>query len=148
MLRRNAASLVLAALLCGLAGCSGCGPHAEDVKQAMAASDAWLKLTDQGNYSGAWDQAGAKFKKLFAKDAWVKQITPYRSALGPVRSRTLKSAEYTENIRGQAPGEYVIVKYSTSFANKADAEEEVAVEKESDGVWRSLWYFVRPGSRR
>jgi len=57
-------------------------------------SDAWLKLLDQGNYSEAWDQTAARFKKLSDKDAWVKQLDAFRKSLGPVDSRTLERPVY------------------------------------------------------
>jgi hypothetical protein len=144
MLKKRAVSIALAALLiCQFTGCSSCGtPHAQDIKEATAAVDAWLKLLDQGNYGEAWDRTGAQFKKIAAKDAWVKQITPYRGALGAVKSRTLESAVYSDSIPDLQPGEYVLIKYKTSLGNK-DLHEEITVQKENDGVWRSLGYYVR-----
>jgi len=144
MLKRRAVSITLAALLiCEFAGCSGCNSHAEDIDQATKMTDAWVKLIDQGNYSDAYDQTGDQFKKMVGKDAWVKQITPYRGALGPVNSRTLEKATYTDNIPGQPPSQYVIITYATSFKLKSDAHEEITTQKEGDGVWRSLGYYIR-----
>ncbi len=139
--------MALAALLiCGFAGCSGCGPqadHAQDIQQATAAIDAWVKLIDQGDYGQAYDQSGAQFKKLTGKDAWVKQITPYRGALGAVASRTVESAEFSDSIPDLKPGQYVRLKYKTAFQRMPNSHEEITAQKENDGVWRSLGYYVR-----
>jgi len=150
MFKRRAVSIALAALLiCQFTGCSGCGSHAEDVDQATKVVDAWVKLIDQGNYGEAWDQTGAQFKKIVGKDGWVKQVAAYRTALGPLNSRTLakdkndKNPTYTDKIPGQPPGQYVILKYTTSFKNKPNSQEEITAQKEDDGVWRSLGYYVR-----
>jgi hypothetical protein len=149
MLKRIAVALLFVALLCGFAGCSGCGPesnppesHAEDIRQATAAIDSWLKLIDQANYSGAYDQTGSQFKKTIGKDDWVKQIAPYRGALGTVTSRSVESAEYRGSIPNLQSGEYVVLKYKTSFKNKPDSHEEITAQKEY-GVWRSLGYYIR-----
>jgi len=143
MLRRISLSLVLAALFCGFAGCSGCNPHAEDIDQATKMTDAWVKLIDQGDYGDAWDQTGAQFKKLVGRDAWPKQVDPFRKALGPLNTRTLESATYTDNIPGAPPGQYVIIRYTTSFKRKPAVLEEITAQKEDDGVWRSLGYYIR-----
>jgi hypothetical protein len=142
MLRTRALSITLAVLLCGFAGCSGCGSHAEDIKQATAAVDTWVKLIDQGDYGKAYDETGAQFKKMTGKDAWVKQITPYRGALGQVASRTVESAEYSESIPDLQPGQYVLLKYKTAFKSMPNSHEEITAQKETDGVWRSLGYYV------
>ena len=143
MLKRRAMSLLFALLLCGFAGCSGCGPHTEDIKQATAAGDAWLKFIDQGNYDQAYAQTGAQFKKTIDKEAWVKQITPYRGALGSVGSRKVDSAEYSDSIPELESGQYVRLKYTTSFQHGPNSYEEVTVQKENDGVWRIMGYYVR-----
>lgn len=143
MCGRIALPLVLAALLCGFAGCSGCNPHAEDIAQATKMTDAWVKLIDQGNYGDAWDQTGAQFKKLVGRDAWPKQIDPFRKSLGPLNTRTLESATYTDSIPDAAPGHYVIIRYTSSFKRKPATLEEITAQKEDDGVWRPLGYYVR-----
>jgi hypothetical protein len=146
MLKRRVVRLALAALLiCGFAGCSGCGPqsdHAEDIKQATAAVDAWMKLIDQGDYGQAYDQTGAQFKKLIGKDAWVKQIGPHRGVMGQLNSRKVESAEYSDSIPDLQPGQYVLLKYATSFKRMPNSHEEITAQKENDGVWRSLGYYI------
>ena len=148
MLKRRVIWPVLVALLlCGFAGCSGCGPqadsHTQDIAQATAAVDAWVKLIDTGDYSAAYDQSGAQFKPMTDKDAWIKQITPYRAALGPMVSRTVESAEYSDSIPDLKPGQYVRLKYKTAFSRMPNSHEEITAQKESDGVWRPLGYYVR-----
>ena len=143
MLKRRALTLAFATLLiCQFAGCSGCGSHAQDIADATKMSDAWVKLIDQGNYDAAYDQTGDQFKKMVGKDAWVKQITPYRGALGPLISRKLESAAYSDNIPDLKPGQYVLIKYATSFKLRPNAVEEITAQKEGDGVWRSLGYYI------
>jgi hypothetical protein len=143
MRRRIVLLLAFAVLLGGFAGCSGCNPHAEDINEATKMSDAWVKLIDQGDYSDAWDQTGAQFKKMVGKDAWAKQIDPFRKSLGPLNTRTVESATYTDSIEGATPGKYVIIKYTSSFKRKPATLEEITAQKEDDGVWRSLGYYIR-----
>ena len=138
---RIALSLALVALLCGFAGCSGCNPHAEDINQASKVTEAWIKLIDQGSYGEAWDQTGAQLKTAFGRDAFIKQTEGFRNAFGPLNSRTLESASYNENASG--PGQFVIIRYTSSFKRRPAALEEITVQKEADGVWRPLGYYLR-----
>ncbi len=106
-------------------------------------SDAWVKLIDQGNYAEAWDQTGAQFKKIVGKDGWAKQVQALRTDLGPLNTRTLESTNYTTDVSGLQKSQYVIIKYTTSFKNKPATLEEITAQKEDDGVWRSLGYYIR-----
>ena len=40
-------------------------------------------------------------------------------------------------------GEYALIIYATSFANKAEGHETLTLERESNGKWRSVGYFIR-----
>jgi hypothetical protein len=145
--RRPVWMALTALLICQFAGCSGCGSHADshaqEIAQATAAVAAWMMVIDQGNYGDAYEQTGAQFKKMIGKDAWVKEITPYRAALGKLNSRKLQSAEYSDSVPDLQPGQYVLLKYATSFQLRPDSQEEITAQIENDGVWRPLGYYVR-----
>lgn len=37
----------------------------------------------------------------------------------------------------------VIFRFQTSFANKKSASEALLMQKEADGVWRTVGYFIQ-----
>jgi hypothetical protein len=114
------------------------------IDQATKASDSLLKLFDQGEYRSAWEQSGARFKAAVLEDPWCKQIAAIRTAMGPILSRKLAKTTYKTGMFGEPSGEYVVVDYSTSFANRRDkpGKEEVTLIREPDGVWRALGYYI------
>ena len=66
-----------------------------------------------------------------------------RDPLGTLKSRHLVSATATHSLPGAPDGDYVVVRYASSFANKAAAIETVTPVKESDGHWRVSGYFIK-----
>jgi hypothetical protein len=60
-----------------------------------------------------------------------------------VQSRKLKSATYSKTLPGAPDGEYVVIKYNTSFANKASAVETISPMLDKDGTWRVSGYFIK-----
>jgi hypothetical protein len=63
----------------------------------------------------------------------------------PVSSQPyqLKSRTYSTTLPGAPDGEYVVIQYQTSFANKKASVETVTPMREKDGRWRVSGYFIR-----
>jgi Protein of unknown function (DUF4019) len=56
----------------------------------------------------------------------------------------LLSTTFKTNFAGAAAeGDYALLLYRTSFANRTDARETVTLEREPDGTWRVIGYFIR-----
>ncbi|HEY5894810.1 MAG TPA: DUF4019 domain-containing protein, partial [Chthoniobacterales bacterium] len=58
-------------------------------------------------------------------------------------SRKLKSAKYTKTLPGAPDGEYVILQFNTTFANKKEAVETVTPMLAQDGKWKVSGYFIK-----
>jgi len=58
-------------------------------------------------------------------------------------SRELKTAKYATSLPGAPDGEYVVIQFKTSFANKADALETITPMKDDKGAWRVSGYFIK-----
>ena len=58
-------------------------------------------------------------------------------------SRKLNSAKYTKSVPGAPDGEYVILQFSTSFANKKEAVETVTPMLDKDGKWKVSGYYIK-----
>lgn len=115
----------------------------EKTKAAEAAADSWLKLVDEGNYGQSWEEASASFKASITKKDWEQRLKGVRDPLGAVNSRKVKAAKYMTHLPGAPDGEYVVIQYDASFANKKDSVETVTPMLEKDGQWRVTGYYIR-----
>ncbi len=122
-------------------------PHARgsDHPEAAAESAAqtWLALVDAGNYSASWNAASSLFRQRVPQSQWESAAAGVRVPLGALKKRTLQSAKYTRSVPGAPDGEYVIVKFSSTFENKASAVETVTPMVDADGTWRVSGYYIR-----
>ena len=110
---------------------------------AVIAAEAWLKLVDDGQYAGSWEQAAEYFRAIMKQQAWEDSIRPLRESLGKVITRTLKTQQYATSMPGAPDGEYVVLPFETSFENKTVAFETVTPMIDEDGVWRVSGYYVK-----
>jgi len=117
--------------------------NAGKVKAAEQASEAWLKFVDSGDYSQSWVEASSLFKAAVTEKEWEQKVAVARQPLGALLSRKLQSAEYKTSLPGAPDGEYVVIKYDSSFANKKSAVETVTPMLDKDGQWRVSGYFIR-----
>jgi len=102
-------------------------PNPEVVDSARS----WLVLVDQGRWDDSYRATGTAFRKLNTGKVWATVSEQVRRPLGAVTSRTFLSQEDLP----APPAGYQVVKFRTSFANKADALETVTLEREQGG-WR------------
>jgi hypothetical protein len=138
----------LAAVLCCLALTIGAPPgwaidRAEAAKEATAAAEQWLALVDAGKFNGSWLEASTYFRNVTTKQQWKQQVSVWRSALGSVVSRKLRTVQYLTTMPGAPDGEYVMIQYDTSFTHKKSAAEIVVPMMDADGRWRVSEYSIR-----
>jgi len=135
--------LLFALILAAFTGCQG-GDAAEKSKaDATSAASQWLALVDQAKYADAWDNAADAIKKAGNQQQFVQAMRAQREPMGKVTSRVLEASQYAKNPQNFPPGEYVELKYKTSFQNAPSAEELLQLAKTSDGSWRVGAYFPK-----
>ncbi len=110
---------------------------------AQKSAEAWLTLIDSGKYAESWDEASQMFKGAVTKDQWASTVKGARVPLGAVQSRKFKSATYTKTLPGAPDGQYVVIQYDTSFANKQSAVETITPMLDKDGKWRVSGYYIK-----
>jgi hypothetical protein len=115
----------------------------EQTNQGVAAAKTWLGLADAKQYKESWVEAAPFFKDRITENDWVKMISLARGPFGEVKSRELKDAKFATSLPGAPDGEYVVIQFKTSFANKADAIETITPMKDDKGVWRVSGYFIK-----
>jgi Protein of unknown function (DUF4019) len=109
---------------------------------AQQSSEAWLSLTDSGNYAESYQEAAQYFKDSITNDKWQSAMHAVRDPLGKVLSRKLKSMTYAKTLPGAPDGAYVVIQYDTSFEHKQSAVETVTPMLDKDGKWRVSGYFI------
>ena len=111
--------------------------------KAMEAANSWLALADKGDALATWNQAAAAFKAGIELKEWKKTLPKARQPLGDVITRKVSSSETTATLPGVPDGEYAIFRFQTGFAQKKEAVEALLLQKENDGVWRTIGYFIK-----
>jgi TM2 domain-containing membrane protein YozV len=111
--------------------------------EANIAVAQWLAVIDRGTYLESWNQASAIFQGAVTEAAWENSMNTFRKPLGAVVSRQLKSAEPMTQMPGAPDGQYIVMQFETSFAEKKSAIETVTFDLEKDGQWKSSGYFIK-----
>ena len=133
----------LAVLACaGLAACSSPETRAKE-DAAVAAAEAWLKMTDTGDAAGSWQASAEFFRRAVTQEQWTKSLSAARAPLGGLVSRAVKARKYATHLPGAPDGEYVMVLFRSSFSNKQSAVETVTPMLDPDGTWRVSGYYIR-----
>ena len=102
----------------------------------------WLVLTDRGDAKVSWNAAGKRFQAALPAARWTAAFNRVRQPLGAVISRSMISTRFAKTLRGMPEGNYSLVVFRTSFANKTETREIVTLEREADGVWRVIGYVI------
>ena len=142
MTRRGALRLIAA----GFLSAAGSGPaFAQDPRATIAQKEArsWLELTDRGDALGSWKAAGKQFQNAITAERWGDSLKQVRPPLGALAERAVLSTQFTKSFPGAPDGDYALLVYRSSFANKTDIRETVTLEHEADGAWRVIGYFIR-----
>jgi hypothetical protein len=133
----------LAALSVILVPVAGRAQEASKEKAAVAAAQKWLSLVDDGQYAQSWKQAATFFRNAVSEEQWEHSLQAVRKPLGKLLSREVKTKAYKTSLPGAPDGEYVVIQFATSFANKKSAVETVTPMRDQDGTWRVSGYFIR-----
>jgi len=116
---------------------------AADFPEGKQAARNWLSLVDSFKYDESWDTAGEYFKSMITKGAWVTEIAGIRGAMGTVKYRKLISSRHATVLPGAPDGQYDVMTFNSSFANKKKAVETITSMKDKDGEWRVVGYFIK-----
>jgi len=110
---------------------------------AVYTAESWLAAIDGGHYVRSWKEASELFQKSITAEAWDMSLIKFRKPLGAVKTRKFLTAKSAEDLPGEPPGKYRVIRFETSFAAKAEAVETVTFMEQSDGTWKAAGYFIR-----
>jgi hypothetical protein len=112
-------------------------------KPIVAAAQMWLHEIDSGNYATSWQQASAYFQGAITEKNWTDALNGARRPLGNLISRKVTKTTSAKSLPGAPDGNYLVMQFATSFANKKSAVETVTFMREKDGNWRAAGYYIK-----
>ena len=116
-------------------------PQAETA--ATEAALDWLHLVDTQQYEQTWTTGSDLFQAVVKKEEWMRRMKAIRKPMGALISREKESSAYQTSMPGIPDGEYVIVRFKTSFQNKKSAMETVTMMLTEKGGWRTAGYHIK-----
>jgi hypothetical protein len=108
---------------------------------ARVAAERWVALIDAGDYGKAWDQCAKAFRERVTRAQWIEGMPKSRDPLGAMKSRRVEVSSFKPTLAGMPEGEYVTVRFATSFEKRQDVQELITLVNEG-GVWRPLGYRI------
>jgi hypothetical protein len=93
--------------------------------------------------NGSLQAGGKKFREALDADSWGEALTKVRTPLGEVTNRTVIATRFQTTFPGHPDGEYALLLFDTTFTKKGQSRETVTLERETDGKWRVIGYFIR-----
>lgn len=105
--------------------------------EAVSAARTWLVLGDQGRWKDGWLATAASFRTLNTVEQWADAAKKVRPPLGAVLSRTVLSQASVP----APPSGVEVVRFRTTFANKADVIETVSLAREGS-AWKVVGIYV------
>lgn len=112
-------------------------------RAGVAAAEAWLQTLDSGKAGQTWSESSASLRGLVTQAQWESALAQARTPLGALQARKLVSARYTTSLPNAPVGQYVIIEYASTFAQRAGVVETIVPMREADGSWKVSGYFVK-----
>jgi hypothetical protein len=117
-------------------------PHAAEEQSAERQALGFVGYLDQGRYADSYAYTGMLIRTQLDREAYAAQIAKTRAGTGALIGRELIDAGYTTSVAGAPDGQYVILHYHASFANRQDAVETVTLAF-AKGYWRVSGYYIK-----
>ena len=108
--------------------------------RARSVSDTWLALVDRGDHDEAWQLTAMPVRLKVGRQRWEATVRDARNH-GAVQSRKFLDVGFDTEPFKMPPGDYIVVRYETEFANE-NAVEVVVLVSDSSGAWKVAAYFV------
>lgn len=136
---------VLIALAIAISTALGCSSELDPDKKktAIEAAHQWLAMVDAKAYEESWLGSAEFLKTSVTKDQWVDAMEEIRTPMGNLVSRQVTKAEYRTMLPKVLKGQYLIIKFDTSFTGKTSVGESVTQILEDDGSWRVGGYQLK-----
>ena len=134
--------LVFAVLCLALALPAAGADHQGAKNAAIKAAGNFLQMIDGGRYAASWDETAPIFRAQVSREQWTAKLAELRPLFGALNVRKIKAAKFATTLPGAPDGEYVVIRFASSFAKKEAAIETVTMMRV--GVrWMVAGYYIR-----
>ncbi len=116
--------------------------HLAEEQAAERQALGFLGYLDHARYADSYAYTGMLIRSSLDRESFAKQIEKARAGSGAILSRNLIDATYSTTVPGAPEGQYVILHYGTSFANRQDTVETVTLAF-AKGYWRVSGYYIK-----
>ena len=118
-------------------------PHTAEEQAAERQALGFLGYLDHGRFADSYAYTGMLIRAQLDQAAFAKQMEEkVRAGVGALLSRELINATYATTLPGAPEGQYVVLNYGSSFANRQQAEETVTLAF-AKGYWRVSGYYIK-----
>jgi hypothetical protein len=117
-------------------------PHSAEEQAAERQALGFLGYLDHGRFADSYAYTGMLIRAQLDRDAFAKEIEKTRAGAGALVSRELIDASYTTTVQGAPDGQYVVLHYGASFANRQQAVETLYLAF-AKGYWRMSGYHIQ-----
>jgi len=138
--RHFVGALALAAAALAAPAAFGQDPRAS---AAVTAARDWLLMTDHGDAAESHKRAGARFRTAMSVADWQVALARERTPRGAVVQRALAQTAFQVSLGPGVDGDFALLQFRTAFAKQSDAGETLTLEREADGAWRVIGYFIK-----
>jgi len=138
--RRFLGAVAIAASALAAPAAFGQDPRAS---AAVAAARDWLLMTDHGDVAESHKRAGERFRAAMSIPQWQSALARERAPRGAVVQRALAQTAFQRSLGPGVDGDFALLQFRTAFAKQSDAGETLTLERESDGAWRVIGYFIK-----
>jgi Protein of unknown function (DUF4019) len=125
-----------------MAGQPGEDPHAADEQAAERQALGFLGYLDNGRFADSYAYTGLLIRSSLDQQTYASKVGNARAGVGALQGRDLIDASYATSVPGAPEGQYVILHYHASFANRPDVVETVTLAL-AKGYWRVSGYYIK-----
>jgi hypothetical protein len=121
----------------------GGDPQAAEELAAERQALGFLGYLDHGRFADSYAYTGMLIRTQLDRDAFATQVEKTRAGTGALQSRDLIDASYATTVPGGPTGQYVILHYRSTFANRPDEAVETLTLAFAKGYWRVSGYYIK-----
>jgi hypothetical protein len=117
-------------------------PHLAEEQAAQRQALGFLGYLDQGRFAESYAYTGMLIRDQVDQNAFTDKVQKARAGTGALLSRDLIDSAYTDTVPGAPEGQYVVLHYHVSFANRPSAVETVTLDF-ARNYWRLAGYYIK-----
>jgi hypothetical protein len=102
----------------------------------------FLGYLDHGRFADSYAYTGMLIRAQVDRASFASQVEKARQGTGAMLTRELMDASYETSVPGAPDGQYVVLHYHSSFADRQEAVETLTLAF-AKGYWRVSGYYIK-----